>query len=61
MGTSEELSNVASKGLFGFSSSALGVAFTLTEFEQGIRVAAALVGLAIGVVTLISLLRKKKQ
>ncbi len=46
------------KGAFGMSGSTLAVVLpTLSQLEQWFRVAGAAVGLAVGVVTLISMIR----
>jgi hypothetical protein len=46
------------RGIIGVASSLFVIGITLTQFEQWIRVAGALVGLAVGVVSLASMIRK---
>jgi hypothetical protein len=50
-----------SGNLFGLASSIFGVAITLTQVEQGLRIAGSSVGLVIGVLTLASMLRGKTK
>jgi uncharacterized membrane protein required for colicin V production len=52
--------NLVPRGILGMSSSLFAVGITLTQCEQILRVLGAGVGLAIGILTLISMLRKRK-
>lgn len=45
----------------GFISSLFAVGITLTQVEQALRIAGALIGVLIGLVTLYQMLRRKGQ
>lgn len=55
------MKSVLIQGLIGFTSSIGAVGITLTAVEQWIRVAGAFVGLIVGVLTIISMIRKLRR
>ena len=49
------------RALIGFSSSLAAFTITLSDLEQIVRVTSAVVGLAIGVVTLVQMIRHRRH
>jgi hypothetical protein len=54
------MQEITARGVLGMFATGAGLAASLQDWEAGLRVASLVVGLAVGIVTLVLLLRGKK-
>lgn len=58
---SEDTKELLVKGIVGVISPMIGAGVSLTEVEAWLRIASLVVGIGVGVVSLVSIWRKKKE
>ncbi|HEV7297750.1 MAG TPA: hypothetical protein VGN72_00170 [Tepidisphaeraceae bacterium] len=53
--------HIIAQATIGISSSLAAVGLTMTQFEQGLRISGALVGIAVGLLTLFNIVRGMRR